>query len=187
MDPNRNRRRFTSRKRPRLVLGGIAVASIGLSGCGQEPEVTDARFTTVSECTKAGYPSDLCQSSYSAALSEHQQSAPAFQTRDECREEWGENSCQQVYRPTGSVFIPALAGFVLGRMAQRDYMRYGSANYYGGGYYGTPIYRNRGGGTVTVGRGTGGTITKTPVNVNTTTVARSGFGGRGFSRGGFGG
>mgnify|MGYP007092120077 CR=1 FL=1 len=62
-----------------------------------------------------------------------------------------------------------------------------AATYYGGGY-GSPIYRNRKGATVqldTPSAPNAKAIAR-PVNVNTVTVARSGFGGSGRSRG-FGG
>ncbi|MCB2077744.1 MAG: DUF1190 domain-containing protein [Novosphingobium sp.] len=177
-------RRYTTRIRPQLVMGGIAAASFSLTGCSDEPELSDARFTTLAECTKAGYPSDLCNSSYAAALSEHQKTAPSFKTLDECKAEWGDTGCQPTYRSGGSVFVPLMAGFVLSQLVQRDYMRNGYVNYYGGGYYGTPIYRNRTGNTVTVDRSSTGTVSKTPVNVNTKTVSTSGFGGSSYSRSG---
>ena len=175
-------RRFVSRTRPRLVLGGIAAASMTLSGCGQNAEVENAQFTSVSECTKAGYPSELCQASYSAAVTEQQKSAPAFNSLAQCQEEWGDGSCNQTRRGGSGVFVPFLAGFVLSRAMQRSYLDNGYVNYYGGGYSGSPIYRSRGGSTVTIGKGTGGKTVSTPVNVNTKTVSASGFGGRSMSR-----
>jgi uncharacterized protein YgiB involved in biofilm formation len=58
----------------------------------------------------------------------------------------------------------------------------------GGGSYGSPIYRNRKGATVQLAPSTSPTAKAVakPVNVNTVTAARSGFGGKSSSRG-FGG
>jgi uncharacterized protein YgiB involved in biofilm formation len=195
-DPER--RRFARRTRSRLALGGIAAAAtVTLSGCdGGTPDFKDAQFTSVSECVKGGFPENLCQSSYSSALQEYQKGAPQFSNLQKCEQEWGTQQCAQYggsgpsYGNSGSnVFVPLLAGFVISQALQRRYDRDGGAGLgyyggYGGGYRGSPIYRDRNGGTVVVDRSGGRTIAK-PVNVNTTTVARSGFGGMGKSRGGY--
>jgi len=191
-----DRRRFASRSRSRLALGGIAAAaSVTLSGCGGTPDFQDAQFTSVSECVRGGFPDDLCQSSYNAALQEYQKGAPQFSNLNNCEQEWGSQQCVQYTNggygngSTGNIFVPMLAGFMVSQALQRRYSEYGPGGigYYGGygsGYRGAPIYRDRGGATVTLDRSSGRAITK-PVNVNTTTVARSGFGGMGKSRSGF--
>jgi uncharacterized protein YgiB involved in biofilm formation len=190
------KRRFAGRSRSVLALGGIAAAaSVSLGGCGGTPDFQDAQFTSVSECVKAGFPDNLCQASYSSALQEYQGTAPKFNSLKACEEEWGNQQCVpgSAAGPTSagssasSIFVPALAGFVLSQALQRRYNEDGGAGigYYGGyygGYRGSPIYRDRGGSTVTVDRTGGRSITR-PVNVNTTTVARSGFGGMGKSGG----
>ncbi|MET1756831.1 DUF1190 domain-containing protein [Novosphingobium sp. RD2P27] len=180
------RRRFAGRTRPTLALGGLAAAaSFTLAGCGGTPEFDNAQFTSVSECVKAGFPDDLCQTSYGAALQEHQQGAPQFSNLRSCEQEWGQEQCVPASGTSASsgsnIFVPMLAGFVLSRALQRNYYDRGPGFAYYGGYGGSPIYRDRGGSTVTVDR-SGGRAIKTPVNVNTTTVARSGFGGMGKSR-----
>lgn len=193
-DDNRPRRRLAGRARPTLALGGLAVAaSMTLGGCGGTRDFQDAQFTSVNECVKAGFPDNVCQSSYNAAYLEHQRSAPQFKNLKSCEQEWGDQHCLQ-YSPSSSgigtsassIFVPMLAGFVVSQALQRRYYDDGyiDIDYYGGygGYRGSPIYRNRGGSTVTVNRSGGRSIT-TPVNMNTTTVARSGFGGMGMSRG----
>jgi uncharacterized protein YgiB involved in biofilm formation len=189
------RRRFAGRSRSRLALGGIAAAATvtTLSGCdGGTPDFKDAQFTSVTECVRGGFPEDLCQSSYSSALQEYQKGAPQFANRQNCEQEWGSQQCVQYSgygNGGGSVFVPMLAGFVLSQALQRRYHDDGGAGLgyyggYGGGYRSTPIYRDRSGGTVVVDRSGGRSIAR-PINVNTTTVARSGFGGMGKSRSGF--
>lgn len=197
-DP-RSPRRFSSRTRSRLALGGLAAAAgVTLSGCDGTPDFQDAQFTTVTECVRAGFPDNLCQSSYNAAYLEHQRSAPKFNTLQSCQEDWGAQCMPEQAASAGSglsignVFVPMLAGFVVSQALQRRYHDDGDIdiNYYGGygGYRGSPIYRNRSGATITFDRsGSSGKAIAKPVNVNTTTVARSGFGGMGKSRGGFGG
>lgn len=187
-------RRFARRARPKLVLGGLAAAaSVSLSGCGGTPDFQDAQFTSVAECTSAGFPDAVCQSSYNAAFLEHQRSAPQFGSRQDCEKEWGGQHCERLANAgygngssLSSIFVPALAGFVVSQALQRRYYDTGEIDIdyyggYGGSYRGSPIYRSRGGSTVTVDRSSGSTVTK-PVNVNTASVARSGFGGMSMSR-----
>jgi len=94
---------------------------------------------------------------------------------------------------TGSVFVPLLAGFVVSQSLQRRYYEEDDNNDYayrggGNGRYGAPIYRNRNGKMVEIAppATAGAKPVIRPVNVNSVTVARSGFGGVGRSRG-FGG
>ena len=177
------RRRFATRHRSRLALGGLAVAGLTLSGCEDAP-AEPLRFASVEQCVSAGYERPFCQSTQSAALAEHQRSAPQYGSAAQCEAEWGEDGCQRA-SSGGGVFTPLLAGFLVGRALS------GGNSYYGGaGYYGSPIYRSRSGQAVTTAPGSSARATRmAPVNVGTTTVARSGFGGRGMSRrsGGWGG
>lgn len=191
MDHHRQRRRFVTGARPQLALGGLAVAAtISLGGCGS-PDVQPAEFTSVAECTAAGFAQELCDAGQNAASLEHQRAAPKFTSLDACRQEWGSDSCVPASGLSngssgGNVFVPLLAGFVLSQAMQQRYYDTGRIDRYGGGYGGSPIYRSRTGGTVTLDR-SGGTPKMTPVNVNTRTVSASGFGGMGMSRSSSGG
>lgn len=177
------RRRFATRQRARLALGGLAVAGLTLSGC-EDPPAEPLRFSSVEQCVSAGYERPFCQSTQSAALAEHERSAPQYGNAAQCEAEWGYDGCQRA--ASSGMFTPLLAGFLVGQaLNRRDGYSYG-----GSSYYGSPIYRNRSGQAVTAspGRDAVRATRMTPVNVGTTTVARSGFGGRGMSRsGGWGG
>jgi uncharacterized protein YgiB involved in biofilm formation len=180
-----------------LVLGSL-VAGLSLSGCDEAPP-EPARFSSITECVSAGVDQSLCQSGYDAAAKEYQATAPKFTTREECEAEWGSTGCAPLTPSStavagsgagvSNVFVPLLTGFVLSSMMQQRYYN-GDRDYYmygGGSYGGRPVYRNRSGTSVTLGRGSGGKMVTTPVNVNTTTVSRSGFGGMGNFRSSFGG
>ena len=192
----RARRRFAAPVRARLALGSIAVASVGLAGCDDTPpDFRDAHFTSVSECVSAGFPDRLCEGSYNAAWQSYLTTAPQFANVKACEAEWGDDKCVPQSATTGAVvtpsggnvFVPLLAGFMVSQALQRRYYDDDNFVYYGGGY-GSPIYRNRKGATVqldTPSAPNAKAIAR-PVNVNTVTVARSGFGGSGRSRG-FGG
>jgi uncharacterized protein YgiB involved in biofilm formation len=191
-------RRFSSQTRTRLTLGSIAAAaSVGLAGCDDTPPTfQDAHFTSVSECVHAGFPDRLCEGSYNAAWQNYLTTAPQFSTRQSCEADWGEEQCMErdavsgaVSGPsTGSVFVPLLAGFVVSQALQQRYYDDDDLIYVGGGGYGSPIYRNRKGATVQLSpsNAPNAKAIARPVNVNTVTVARSGFGGKSSSRG-FGG
>jgi uncharacterized protein YgiB involved in biofilm formation len=193
-------RRFAAKARPRLVLGGIAAAAgLSLGGCDGTPDFQTAEFTSVAACSAAGFPDNLCQASYNAAYLEHARTAPQFKSSGDCEKEWGSGQCASQFAgassglavaPTsgsiGNVFVPALAGFLVSQQLQKRFYDTGEIDIdyyggYGGGYRGSPVYRNRTGGTVTVDRSSGRAVA-TPVNVNTRTAAQSGFGGRSFSR-----
>lgn len=193
-------RRFSARGRQRLVLGGLAAAAgMSLTGCEDAPNFQTAEFTSVAACTAAGFPDNLCQASYNAAYLEHARNAPQFKNQGDCEKEWGSGQCASQFAGVGTniagapgassignVFVPALAGFLVSQQLQQRYYDTGSIDidYYGGygsGYRGSPIYRNRTGGTVTVDRSSGKAVTA-PVNVNTRTAATRGFGGMGLSR-----
>lgn len=192
--PFAERRRFSRPTRSQLAIGGLAAAAgLSLSGCDGTPDFQDAKFTTLSECVNAGMAQEVCESGFNAAALEHQRSAPQFNNLASCEQDWGANNCMPAGGSnvangagysSGNVFVPMLTGFLISQALQRRYydgrdIGYG---YYGaGGFRGTPIYRDRGGSAVTVQR-SGGKAIATPVNVNTTTVARSGFGGMGKSR-----
>jgi uncharacterized protein YgiB involved in biofilm formation len=189
-------RRFSSGTRPRLVLGGLAAVSATLTAC--DTAVEPAQFTSIQACTQAGYEQRLCEAGFNAAVAEQQKTAPRFNSLASCEAEWGTSSCGPLTTPAiagssyttgGSVFVPLVAGFVLSQAMQQRYYDRGDIDFdYYGGYYrgGSPIYRSRSGSTVTLSN-SGGRMISSPVNVNTHTVARSGFGGMGRSRGGFGG
>lgn len=198
------RRRLSGRKPPILALGTIA-STLALSGCGEDPP-TDVLFTSVEQCVSSGMDRQVCQASYQDAMQAHVANAPRFDGRAACEAEFGAGQCAE--QPTtatpsntggtGSFFTPFLAGYVLSSAINNisDYYSYRRRQEVSGSYPGaTPIYRNRSGQAVTTTVGVGGSRpgsaitpqrqTTKPVNVNTRTVARQGFGGR--SSIGFGG
>lgn len=193
MHDSKPSRRFLSGMRPRLVLGSIAAAS--LAGCSSQASdlpAEDAQFTTLAECTAAGFDEALCKGARSSAEQEHATAAPQFASQEACEAEWGQHKCEtapetaaagaetaQQASSTGTgLFVPFMAGFVLSRMMQQSFNRDGRVPSYsagGAGNGGGPVYRDRAGSTVAMSRQGGKTMLK-PVNVNTATAARGGFG-----------
>lgn len=192
------RRRLSGRKPPLLTLGTIAISSLALAGCAGEPP-GEVLFTSVDQCITAGMDAQVCQAGYQDAMQAHLEASPRFDGMAACEAEYGAGQCteQQPAATTGgggSFFTPFLAGYLLSSTLNNigDYNNYRQRQVNNGYAYGsTPIYRNRSGQTVTPGSRPGGDMvapsrqSMQPVNVNTRTVVRQGFGGGGgFSFGG---
>jgi len=190
------RRRLSGRSRPLLALGSIAVTSIALAGCAGDPP-GEVLFSSAEQCIAAGMDAQVCQAGYQDAMQAHLANAPQFDGLAACEAEYGPGQCAEQANTAatggGSFFTPFLAGYLLSSTLNNigDYNRYRSTQANGGGFGATPIYRNRAGQTLapTIRSGNDTALAPTrqvqPVNVNTRTVARQGFGGG--SRVSFGG
>lgn len=194
--PRRPRRRLSPRTRQTLALGTLAT-SVTLAGCG-EPAPSFESFTSVAECSASGFSRVVCEEEYDRALAAHLQTAPRFDGLPACEAEYGEGRCNELpqladagtsgteeARPQGSFFAPFLTGYLVSSALSRVTTPRGYAGYYANnpGYRPAPVYRTRTGRDVTTAREGNRTVTR-PVNRNTRTVARRGFGGSGFARGG---
>ncbi len=182
----------------RLTLMGAAAATT-LAGCGETPPAAPPAFTTVQDCVVGGFPEAECRSAYEEAFKAHLDRAPRFTSREDCEAKVDVDHCVQapVRAPDGSttsVFVPLMAGYVLGRlMSPTPQQQSGYSGGSGGGYRGAPIYRSRDypdsfrdGGNLQTSRQGGATVStppSRPANINTTTVSRSGFGSSGSSFG----
>lgn len=173
----------------RLTLMSAATAA-GLAACNEAPPPAPAPFSTVEQCVGRGVDRAQCQTAYDEAVKSHQERAPRFATREECLKGVDVNDCTptQVRQPDGSttsMFLPAIGGFLVGQaLANRQ-----QGGGFGGGspYYRSRDYPNQFRDTrdLTTSRDPGPqalapsrqnpTVSRPP-NVNTTTIARSGFG-----------
>ena len=188
------RRRYAPRARQALALGSLA-ATATLAGCG-EPAPENRLFTSVDNCISAGFSEAVCEGEYQTALQRHAAEAPRFDDQAVCEAEFGEDRCTEVAPGTPaaggasqSFFMPFLTGYLVSSALSRvgSYAAYNTFLRSNPSYRPDPIYRSRAGVPVTVGRdAVTNRPTVRPVNQNTRTVARRGFGGRGFGRG-FGG
>ena len=187
-------RRYAPRARQALVLGTLA-ATASLTACG-EPEPANRLFTSVDNCLSAGFSQSVCEGEYQSALARHVEEAPRFDSQAVCEAEFGAGRCSEIEPgtqaaggATQSFFVPFLTGYLVSSALSRigTYAAYNSYLRNNPSYRPDPIYRTRTGTPVTVGRDatTNRPVTR-PLNQNTRTVARRGFGGRSFGRG-FGG
>ena len=166
-----------------LVAMGVAVANLG--GCGgpsptaKAPEVP--LFTTVEQCAQSpDYTRKECELGMQFALSQQAQESPRFNDRNSCAASYGNDNCQRYDRRYGgSVWMPLLGGYMLGRLMSgggRDYHYYN----YGGGW---STYTPGGGVRTTrstpsnLPRPANATIPK-PTRAHTAAISRGGFGSR---------
>lgn len=176
-------RRYASRTVQRLALGSIAVVGLGAAGCESPPQ--DVAFNSVTECSRAGFSQEVCRAEFQRALARSAENGPRFDREAVCEAEY--SRCEEVRREVGgqqqSFFVPFLTGYIMSS-ALRNLTYGGYTNYLrtNPGYSTGPIYRDYRGRDVRPVREGNRTVTR-PLNRNTRTVARTGFGGRGFGRG----
>ena len=204
--PSSPRRRLRSSG---LALTGLmAGTAMSISACDGSPGATqwgdppaavsnvDAKtFASLDECKSSGdMTAAQCDAAYAQAQKDSAANAPKFGDQQSCEERYGVDQC--VPRNNGgggSFFTPLLTGFIVGQ----------ALNNMGGGYYGAPMYRDRGG-TYYGGSGyplsrdyvTGRTRVRadsfdapamhapTRVQSRSSVISRGGFGGGGRSYGG---
>ena len=167
------------RRRRSLTLGLSALTlSAALAGCGRDdpPKV----YGSIQDC-KTDHPAQACQDAWQASVGEHQASAPQYSQKAQCEAQYGVGHCETRSGEHGDIFMPMMAGFMIGRMLNQhrdDNYAYGG----GGGYIGRPVAYSPGGGVAApparegeafFGRSGGFT-------------SRGGFGGTAGFRGGFG-
>lgn len=115
-----------------LALGAGAV-TIGMFS-GRSSSNSLRTYRDVASC-EAGKPDSSvnCRETFTQALNSHERSAPGFSARENCEKEYGTGNCVQPSPNSGrsNVFIPAMAGFLLGQRAS-------------GGFQSAPLYRRPG-------------------------------------------
>jgi len=185
-------RRFTAPRRPLLALGTIAAGGLSLTACGDTP-AQDAAYTSPAQCIEAGVNADICSAEYQQAMQAHLKNAPKFDGQAACEAEYGAGRCMETSAAatgtqgsgSGSFFMPFMTGYLISS-AISNLSNYGAYQRQreSGGYSSVPIYTNRSGVSyrsdpVAIGQAP----QQRPVNVNTRTVSRQGFGGMSSSRG----
>lgn len=141
-------------------------------------------FSKVEDCA-AESDAAACEAARTTALTEHREKAPRYTTPEQCKENF--QNCEEVRTSSGgSFFMPAMMGFMMGRMLG------GGGMGFGGGYgrASQPVYYGRDGYASTTDRrlgvpagAPGGTTTvRAPVTAGgdigtrSATVSRGGFG-----------
>jgi uncharacterized protein YgiB involved in biofilm formation len=170
-----------------------AIAAVTLAACGSEEEA--AVVNSVEDCTAKTTLSRIdCETAYKKAQAEAARTGPKYANSRNCEAEFGTGQCRQ---QRGGVFMPLMAGFLVGQVLSNSYnpvYRYNnrlSSNY-------NRIMTADGGIIGTAGKRSYrvGSDSLKPKARTTRTISRGGFGaissaksswGGGRSRGGWGG
>ncbi|SFG70620.1 Uncharacterized conserved protein YgiB, involved in bioifilm formation, UPF0441/DUF1190 family [Palleronia marisminoris] len=184
----------------RLVLLGSA--AFGLAAC-QEEQVEATVFPSVEECRALAdlpendFTAEECAQGFDEAQAIHAESAPRYEDQALCEEQHGGECVAEQSAGGGSIFLPLLAGYMIGNMLGGRGMAAQPLYRTGGGRYATPS----GGTSVSGLRGTtqvrpasfaASPSTRTAAPLTRSTVnSRGGFGasrtGGGFGSRSFGG
>jgi uncharacterized protein YgiB involved in biofilm formation len=170
---------------------GVVVLALPMAACDRGEQTVgeqDVKIYSTVEACQADADPPACEAARNQAIAEHREKAPRYATSEQCKTE--NKDCEEVRTSSGgSFFMPAMMGFMMGRMMS------------GGGGYGfgsRPVYYDRQGYATTTDRRlgtpsapiTGGvTSVRAPVTAGgdigtrSATVSRGGFGGSssGFS------
>ena len=179
----------------KLLTFGIVMASI--IGCEEEKKQEVSIFQNVEDCTNSNLlTKEQCLAAFSGAAAEHEKSAPKYNSRELCEQEYGAGQCQPRSNADGSsVFLPLMTGFMAARILD-DITDRNRDNYYGGsgGFTPQPLYRSsRDYSTYRTSNNTKvstvGTKTATvkPSTVSTSVSKSGGFGNQSAARASWGG
>jgi len=177
----------------RIAPVALAISAvIMLAGCEQSDE-TVSLYQNADDCSRSNPSnSEQCNIAYKSALTEAAKTAPKYATKEDCVAEFGEAQCTQApaqasmsaepaQASTGSMWMPLMAGYMMGRMMS-------------GGAASQPLFTSKAGGNPANGKfvdatgksfgsATGGgrtmNVPKTamaPKPATTSTVTRGGFG-----------
>jgi len=169
-----------------LLLGATALAA---GGCGEDYQTAEAEIFPNTEACIADYRPEECETARRQAEQLHLQTAPRFATRAECEQALGADACQEmpVAQANGgmsNVFVPAMMGFMLGRMMSGPSYR----------HVARPVYLDREGFLYTGGRRIGSVPggrdgflrSGTGTRISTVMNRQGQFGRATTTRGGFG-
>lgn len=163
-------------KSVRLVAMGTGLLLV--AAC-EEAKVDTALFESVKQCTTLGFSAQECEANYREAQANHVNVAPKYSKREDCEVDFGAEKCEVAPQRTasgGSVFMPLMAGYLMGSMLSGG--RRGA---------GQPLYKSandrstfRTGDNKAVAKSTGRTqvarSTTQTASAKTRTVSRGGFG-----------
>lgn len=189
-----------TRRRRSVAIGlSLAAASFTVAGCERQPQPQSMRvYASVEQC-RVEHTQAECDAAMKQAASEHDKTAPKFNDRAACEAQYGPGRCQDetVARADGGmghVFLPMMAGFMLGRMMNggQNCGPFGNCQPGGGAYGGHPVFAGLNGGLFSGSNRVGDATVSRTGAVGLPTEARASVGANGAisrgvtTRGGFG-
>ncbi|TCS55604.1 DUF1190 domain-containing protein [Primorskyibacter sedentarius] len=192
-----------TKRSKRVAIAILGAAAFTLAGC-EEENVDAAAFPDLQSCKdeaalRGAITAQQCETAFAEAETLHVEAAPRYDSLQVCEEQHGEGACGSEAAATqggsGSIFMPLLAGYLIGNMLGG---RTGMAG-------AQPLYKTSDGkftnaarsSTFSTNRGAAklstsqfvrpaSTVGKTPMT-RATAASRGGFGRTGGGRTGFGG
>jgi uncharacterized protein YgiB involved in biofilm formation len=129
-----------------LVLMGTVPLLLSACDNPSPPQAqTTLAYQGLTQCISDGKVSaDICEKAYADAVQAQYRDGPRYDSLADCQEQYGYDQCHHIQTSSGGWFMPALAGFMIGRaLSHHDSYNYGYG-YGGGGGFGQPLYRTRG-------------------------------------------
>ena len=152
-----------------------------LTACGGPRPSERLAYQDVQQCIQDGKVStDVCEREYQLALEARARSSH-FGNLDDCQAQYGDQCRPYVSDSGAHWFVPALTGFMIGRL-----MGHGHGYFYGPGGFSGPMYRERPG-RAEWGGYQSGTAGAPHVPGTAQTLSRGGFGYSGAARASWGG
>ena len=113
-----------TKRSKRITIAIVGAAAFTLAGC-QEEQVDAAAFPTLQSCIDEAlggglFTAEACETSFAQAEALHVEAAPRYDSIAVCEEQHGEGACGSEATATqggsGSIFMPLLAGYLIGNM-----------------------------------------------------------------------
>jgi uncharacterized protein YgiB involved in biofilm formation len=104
-------------RRVSWVSAGGLVALVSMAGCDEKPPPAPPVFGSVEQCMLAGNPKADCDAAAEKVAADHLASAPRYTDPKSCEAMHGAGNCEprRSSSGVGDVFLPAMAGFMLGQ------------------------------------------------------------------------
>ena len=113
-------------KRSRLIK--LALLGVALTACDQKsppkeehkgaPQINGQVFKDEAECQKT-YSAEVCHKTFEESKKIHAQTAPKFNSKEECEKLHGVGKCTESPHSSGGgggIFMPMMMGYMLGNM-----------------------------------------------------------------------
>lgn len=107
------------RKTRAITLTMLAGTAIVLGGCWEDDKPVE--MSSEADCVTKTGDAEACKGAAEQAQKQHAEQAPKFSSVADCEAKFGPGKCNTVTKGDGgSVFMPMMTGFMLGRMLADD-------------------------------------------------------------------
>ncbi len=106
------------RKSKAITLTMLVGTAFSLTACFDDED--PKHVADEAECVKQYDDADGCRKAAVQAQQDFDKQAPRFQDRNECDSQFGAANCHVVHEGDRDVFLPAMTGFLIGRMTAGD-------------------------------------------------------------------